>query len=569
MMTRVLGCRPLVTLLASSVLLAGCSGETTGEKEAAVTASLRAAVQGSRRPPYVTADAEGKRLWKLTRDFYAAREFKAAWIEGAAPRSHMADLIKALWSADHEGLDPQLYNVSLLDQRRQEASKGFLSAKGFEPQEAGALDVWLTYLYLQYASDLADGLGDLSRADPKWQIRPEKFDPRARLEQALDEDDVAESLLALTPDNQQYRALRKAMSDHRAQAAAGGWPKVPQVKLKPGGRSPAVPLIAKRLSASGDFDGRVPEKGGAVEYAGELLEAVKRFQRRHGLADDGVIGPAVVAEMNVPVETRLAQIQLNLERWRWLPRDLGERYILVNIPEYRLEVWDGDKVPLSMRTVVGKQDTPTPIFNDEMTHVVLSPYWNVPPDIVEGETLPSVMRDPGFLDRQNMEVLDASGKPVDPGSIDLSDPTKYRFRQRPGAENSLGFVKFMFPNQFNVYLHDTPADSLFARASRSYSHGCVRLEQPLALAQYVLADQPEWTKEKIEEAMHSGEERHVKLKRAIPVYLGYWTARVSADGILQLRKDIYGVDARQRSLLRDRLERLRRTAAAASSARLH
>jgi murein L,D-transpeptidase YcbB/YkuD len=558
----------LIAWLAVAVLLSACSGKAAAKKDAAVTASLRTALQGSRRPPYVTADAEGKRLWKLTNEFYAARKFKPAWIEGAAPRPHMGDLIKALWSADHEGLDPQLYNVSLLDRRRQEASKGFLTAKGFEPQEAGGLDVWLTYLYLQYSSDLADGLGDLSRADPAWQIRPEKFDPRARLEAALEENNVADSLVELTPDNQQYRALRKALGDYRAQAAGGGWPKVPQLKLKPGGRSAALPLVAKRLAASKDFDGTVPG-GGPAEYTGELVEAVKRFQRRHGLADDGVIGPALVAQMNVPVEGRLAQIQLNLERWRWLPRELGERYILVNIPEYRLEVWEGDKVPLSMRTVVGKQDTPTPIFSDEMTHVVLSPYWNVPPEIVEGETLPSVMHDPGFLERQNMEVLDASGKPVDPDALDLSDPTKYRFRQRPGAENSLGFVKFMFPNQFNVYLHDTPADSLFARASRSYSHGCVRLEQPLALAQYVLADQPEWTKEKIEEAMHSGEERHVKVKKPIPVYLGYWTARVSADGILQFRPDIYGVDARQTSLLRNRLERLRRTAAAASSARVY
>ena len=569
MMMRVGVGRPLVALLACAVLGAACSRTASQEKEAAVGEALRAALQGSGRPAYVTRDAEGTRLWKQTREFYAAREFKPAWIEGTAPRPHMADLMKALWSADHEGLDPQLYNVSLLDQRRQEASKGFLNAKGFEPQEAGALDVWFTYLYLQYSSDLADGLADLSRADPTWQIRTEKFDARARLEKALEHNDVADSLIELTPDNEQYRALRKALGDYRAHAAAGGWPRVPQVKLKPGARSTAVPLIAKRLSASGDFSGSVPAEGAAAEYAGDLVDAVKRFQRRHGLADDGMIGPAVVAEMNVPVEARIAQTQLNLERWRWLPRELGDRYILVNIPEYRLEVWEGEKVPLAMRTVVGKQDTPTPIFNDEMTHIVLSPYWNVPPDIVEGETLPAVLRDPGFLERQNMEVLDASGKPVDPRSIDLADPTKYRFRQRPGADNSLGLVKFMFPNQFNVYLHDTPADSLFGRASRSFSHGCVRLEQPLALAQYVLADQPEWTREKIEEAMHSGEERHVKLKKPIPVYLGYWTARVSPDGILQFRKDIYGVDARQTALLRDRLERLRRTAAAASSARVY
>ena len=551
-------------VLMSAVMTVGCAGGAKKE-EAQVNAALRGALQASRRPPYVTADAEGAKLWKLTREFYEARQFVPAWSEDSEPRPQMGELIKALWAADHEGLDPQLYNVSMLDQRKQEASKGFLTKKGFEPNEAGALDVWLTYLYMKYSSDLADGLSDLARADPKWQIKPEKFEPRARLEEALANNRVADSLMDLTPDNAQYKALRKALGDHRAQAAKGGWPKVPATRLKPGQQSPAVGVIARRLAASGDYSGRVPAEGETAKYETDLVEAVKRFQRRHGLTDDGIVAPAVVAEMNVPIEERIARIQMNLERWRWLPRDLGKRHILVNIPEYRLEVWDGDEVPVTMRTVVGKEDTPTPIFNDEMTHVVFSPYWNVPPNIAEGETLPSVMRDPSFLSRQNMEVLDASGNPVDPAEIDLNDPKKYRFRQRPGADNSLGLVKFMFPNQFDVYLHDTPADSLFARAARSYSHGCVRLEQPLALAQYVLQDQPEWTKERIEEAMRSGEEKHVKLKAPIPVYLGYWTARVSADGVLQFRKDIYGIDSRLTGLLADRLSRLRKSAAAATA----
>ena len=222
----------------------------------------------------------------------------------------------------------------------------------------------------------------------------------------------------------------------------------------------------------------------------------------------------------------------------------------------------------SVRLVVftGPDRSPTPIFNDVMTHIVFSPYWNVPPDIAEGETLPAVMSDPDFLSKQNMEVLDKSGNPVDPYSVDLSDPAAYRFRQRPGSGNALGFVKFMFPNQYHVYLHDTPMDSLFARASRSFSHGCVRVEQPEALAQYVLSDQKEWTPERIRAAMHAGEEQHVKLSQPIPVYLGYWTARVSGDGQLQFRRDIYKVDARQTSKIAERIERLRRSAAAAAMA---
>jgi L,D-transpeptidase YcbB len=556
-----------IRLLLLAVVAASTVACNRAERQSQVQSSLERTLSAQTRPAYVTPDAEGKKLWKLTQQFYNRRNFQPAWIKGTSPLPHVAELIDALHSASAEGLDPQLYNVSLLDQRRQEASKGFLTKKGFKPAEAGVLDAWLTYLYMKYASDLADGLSDLAQADKTWQIRPEKFDPARQLEEALEKNNVGASLLALRPENPQYRALRQMLGEYRALAAKGGWPAVPaHLRLKPGQKGPAVATIAARLAASKDYPGPVPAAGTAALYSAPLQEAVKRFQRRHGLHDDGVVTPEVVSAMNVPVDQRIRQIEMNLERWRWLPRELGDRYILVNIPEYRLEVWDGGKVPLTMRVVVGKQDTQTPIFNDEMTYVVFSPYWNVPPDIAQGETLPEVLKDPGFLERTNMEVLDASGKPIDPALVDLSDPAKYRFRQRPGADNSLGLVKFMFPNQFNVYLHDTPADSLFARASRSLSHGCVRLENPLALAEYVLRDQQGWTRERIEEAMHGEEERTVKLKRPLPVYLGYWTARVSADGVMQFRKDVYGIDGRLSTLLADRLSRLRKSAAAAAMA---
>jgi murein L,D-transpeptidase YcbB/YkuD len=553
----------LLAAMAAAVVLAGCSGGA--EKREQVQTALRQSLDAAKRPAYVTSDAEGKKLWKLTRQFYERRQFVPAWIEGTNPRPQMEEFVRALNAAASEGLDPQLYSVGMLDQRRQEASKGFLTKKGFQAGEAGALDVLLTYLYMKYASDLADGLSDLAHADPAWQIKPEKFDPAAHLEQALEASRIEESLADLTPENPQYRALRKMLSDYRSIASNGGWPSLPAgLKLKPGQTSPHVGLLAKRLAITGDYRG--PTLHGPGRYDGQLVEAVQQFQRRHGLADEGAIGPAVVAAMNVPAQQRISQIELNLERWRWLPRELGDRYILVNIPEYRLEVWEGNRVPLTMKVVVGKKDTPTPIFNDEMTYLVFSPYWNVPPDIAKGETLPEVLNDPGFLDRMNMEVLDASGNAVDPLTIDMEDPAKYRFRQRPGADNALGLVKFMFPNQHNVYLHDTPSDSLFARATRSFSHGCVRVEQPLAFAQYVLRDQPEWTRERIEQAMHAGEEKTVKLREAIPVYLGYWTARVSPDGQMQFRSDVYGVDKRLTGMLANRLGRLRKSAAAAAMA---
>lgn len=559
----------MIALALTATVASGCGALQPGRRadKKRMDAALRQTLQSSARPTFVTADDEGARLWKLTRQFYGRRQFAPAWIEGAKPRPQMDALIDAIKAAHQEGLDPELYNAALLDTRYREGSKGFLSQKGFDPVQAGQMDAWMTYLYMKYASDLADGLSDLARADPTWKIKPEKFDPLIELERALSENRVAESLGNLTPKDRQYQALRKVLSEYRELQKKGGWPSVPsQMKVKPGQANAAVTAVARRLSTSGDYKGRVPPDGEKTAYSNELREAVTRFQSRHGLQDDGVLSAAVAAEMNVPLDRRIRQLELNLERWRWLPRELGERHILVNIPEYRLEVWEGDRVPLSMRVVVGKEDTQTPIFNDEMTHIVFSPYWNVPPSIAEGETLPSVMKDPGFLARTNMEVVDANGTVIDPASIDLDNPTGYRFRQRPGNANSLGLVKFMFPNQYNVYLHDTPADSLFARASRSFSHGCVRIEQPQALAEYLLRDQSEWTSASIQAAMHAQEERHVKLREPVPVYLGYFTARVSADGVMQFRKDVYEIDGRLTARLADRLQRLRKAAAAAAVA---
>jgi murein L,D-transpeptidase YcbB/YkuD len=534
----------------------------TAGRAPAGSMTVATALRATEPPVFVSRNREGERLWALTKQFYQKRGDASAWIEGRKPRPQMDELIQVLQRTDREGLDPALYNASVLTARRAEAGQGFLSMKGFNEAEAANLDVWLTYLYLQYSSDLTNGVANLAHLDPKWQIRDKKTDSLAQLEQALEQNQVARSLDGLTPRHAQYTGLRDAFAKYREIEQRGGWPALPaQMKLKPGQRDAAVPLLARRLAVTGDYTGTPNDQD--TTYGPELQEGVKRFQRRHGLEPDGAVSAATIAQLNVPVGRRIQQISLNLERWRWLPAELGERHVLVNIPEYRLEVWDRGKVPVSMRVVVGKKDTPTPIFNDDMTHVVFSPYWNVPPDIVKNETIPQALRDPASLERMNMEVLDKSGNPVDPSSIDVDNAGAYRFRQRPGSSNALGFVKFMFPNQFNVYLHDTPSDSLFARAVRSFSHGCVRLEQPEQLAQYVLADQPDWTAERIREAMHSGQEKTVKLNGALPVYLGYWTARVSADGILQFRDDLYGVDARQLSLLGAALDKLKSRAAAA------
>jgi len=278
----------------------------------------------------------------------------------------------------------------------------------------------------------------------------------------------------------------------------------------------------------------------APQYGG-LKQQLRRYR---GMTANGVADGA-----GVPLAQRIRQIAMNMDRWRWLPTDLGDRYLLVNIPAFRLDVIEQGRSVLAMKVVVGKKDNPTPPLADEMTTIVFSPYWNIPPDIVQKETLPHVLKDAAYLEKNNIEIVRATSDqtPVDARSVDWNDgdaAAKLRFRQKPGEGNSLGLVKFLFPNHYNVYLHDTPAQSLFNRIERDFSHGCVRVERPIDLAKYVLQDQPEWTEDRIDAAMHAGVERSVALRQPLPVYLGYFTAW-EQNGSVRFVDDVYGCDRGQ------------------------
>jgi murein L,D-transpeptidase YcbB/YkuD len=379
-------------------------------------------------------------------------------------------------------------------------------------------------------------------------LKPEKPDLAAVLSAAVRNDDLPRAIEKLQPQQPEYRELQNALARYREIAAKGGWPSLPSdTKLKLNQQSPVVPSLRQRLAIEGDLDPS-HERDSSPIFDATVADAVKRFEERHRLKPDGIVDAATVRALNVPVEQRIRTIELNLERWRWLPDPMPSRYLLVNVPDFRLEAIENGKPVLGMRVVVGEPDNETPIFADHMTHVVFSPYWNVPPGIAKDETIPEAAKDPGFLARNNMEVVGASGEVVDPSSVDWSDASGLRIRQRPGSANALGGVKFIFPNNFDVYLHDTNATKLFDRVERGLSHGCVRVEEPHKLAQYVLRDLPEWTPEAIDAAMKSGEEKHVKLKAQIPVYIVYKTAWVH-DGGVRFLKDLYGHDADQGSKL--------------------
>jgi murein L,D-transpeptidase YcbB/YkuD len=294
------------------------------------------------------------------------------------------------------------------------------------------------------------------------------------------------------------------------------------------------------------------------DLAARLTDAITSNRVRDSLEELAPSHPqykglqAALAQEKTAPSGRADQIKMNMERWRWAPRDLGERYVLINVPAYVMQVMEGEQPVLSMRVIVGEPKNQTPLFSDEMTHIVFSPYWNIPPSIASEETLPAMARDPDFLLRNNIEVVGTSGT-VDPWSVDWSDPDAskgLRFRQRPGARNALGLVKFMFPNHFNVYLHDTPGDRLFFKEKRPFSHGCIRIEDPLALAKYVLRDQSEWTEPRIQSAMNARQEQHVKLKSGIPVHIGYWTAWVEPDGkTVTYTDDPYSIDSQHARLI--------------------
>jgi len=321
--------------------------------------------------------------------------------------------------------------------------------------------------------------------------------------------------------------LKEQLAKYYTIAKQGGWPTINSTKksIKKGSSLPEIAVIKKRLQITNDL----PANDTSQRFNDTLEIGVKNFQVRHGHKPTGLITDSLIKEMNVPTINRLEQILMNMERMRWLANQPKGNMIVVNIPEFVLHVYEGDRKAFDMDVVVGKEGHNTMMFNGDLNQVVFSPYWNVPSSIVQKEILPAIEKNPNYLNKENMEITgNEDGVPV--------------IRQKPGEKNALGRVKFLFPNSFNIYFHDTPVKSLFAKEKRAYSHGCIRLKEPEKMANYVLRNQPEWTPEKIEEAMNSGDQKFVKVKDPIPVVVTYYTAWVDENGLLNFRDDIYGHD---------------------------
>jgi L,D-transpeptidase YcbB len=477
--------------------------------------------------------------------FYRGRGFEPAWVSEVGPRAVADSLLWALEGAVLEGLDPDHYHVGRIREAYADVIRTQSSGRAPGATLLSELDLLLTDAFLVYASHLAVGRVDPTTIHPEWTVSRGAVDLVARLDMALATGRVGGVLEELLPIHPAYDRLRRALAEHRRIAANGGWPMLPGRTLTIGTRDPAVALLRARLMASGDLAAptrRVDEE----LFDGEVEKAVQRFQARHALAETGEVRLETSAVMNIPVEDRIRMLERNLERWRWLPQDLGERHIVVNIAGLEMHVMEGDSSIFQSRVLVGQRYRKTPVFSDRMTYLVLNPTWTIPPGILEEDKLPLIRADQSYLARNNIQVLAANGRVVDPTTIDfdrLTGRTGYRFRMDPGPENPLGKVKFMFPNPHHIYLHDTPDHDDFDRTGGAVSSGCIRVERSLELAEYLLSDSPGWDRARMETAIQTPGERTVSLRRPLPIHILYWTAWVTPEGEVHFRPDIYDRDS--------------------------
>ncbi|TYO99880.1 murein L,D-transpeptidase YcbB/YkuD [Geothermobacter ehrlichii] len=481
----------------------------------------------------------------LVRRFYRQRQFRPAWVTDLGLDGRARELIEFLRGAGDFGLCGNHYHLQELEPLLLMEADSLRHGVLFDATYFALMELLLTDAFLRLADDLSGW------RPPRVQARGRIDRDRALvlfLEQSLRNGLLTEALRGLDPDQQPFVSLLEELQRLRKLSALGGWPPIPPGPvLRPGMRDSRLAVLRQRLYYGGDLE---PYAAWGEENFGPLtVRALKQFQRRHGLRDDGVLGPLTLAELNRPVEERIRQIEINLWRWRRESRNYGERYLRVNIAAFRLDIIELGEIVMSMPVVVGTPYRKTPSFAATMRYLEFAPYWYVPATILREDKLPRIRRDPGWLTRHHFEIVSWRGdgeRLIDPRAIDWRRVRPGNFpgilRQRPGPWNPLGRVKFMFPNRYAVYLHDTDSPHLFARIDRLFSSGCIRVERPLDLALYLL-EKNGWNCERIIEAMDSPEPLRVDLDEPVPVHIVYWTAWVDANGQINYRNDVYQRDA--------------------------
>lgn len=494
--------------------------------------ALRERIEQLRAGRDVRVDGDSVAAPALVAAFYEQRNFRPAWTP-----ARENELIKLVEGSKADGLDPSDYHLDAL------------RADG---DDAVDRELLCTDSLIRLAYSLYFGKLDPRRLDARWNFARtlEGIDPPRALEAMIAAPSLGNALYAYAPQMPEYRALRRALARYRALRAAGGWQPVPPgPTLRPGSRGTEVAVLRARLALSdGPTSATAPDPD---MYDAVLEEAVMRFQRRHGLDPDGLVGRRTRAELDVGVQARIDQIRVNLERLRWVAQDLNGDYLLVNIAGFRARLVLDGKTVWSSRVVVGQPFRSTPVLRATMKYIVLNPTWNVPPTILEKDIVPKLAQDPGFLAQHHMRVLSLDGREMDPSTIDwrqyVGGTLPYQIVQAPGNDNPLGRIKFMFPNEHDVYLHDTPARSLFMKSARAFSSGCIRVEHPIALALSLLDDPAHWNEQTLREAIARGDTRSIFVKRRVPVLLLYWTAVANQDGKVRFYPDLY---ERDRAVLR-------------------
>jgi L,D-transpeptidase YcbB len=481
---------------------------------------------------------------------YAAEPDRLLWFDGTAPLPAVERTLAALTAAAEHGLDPADYEPGLAEQWRAIGSERTTAA------DRALFDVALSVATARILRAVHVGRVDPATMHWEYEIERKPVDPQGLLREVREGKGLAATLDSLQPPFAHYARARRTLAAYRALSRAGEPEPVPDLprgptKVEPGKAWTGVTQLAARLRVFGDLaEGTAPVSGSPSLYSAPLVDAVKRFQERHGLEADGIVGAATIRLLNVTLAQRVRQIELAMERMRWLPKLSDRPNVFVNVPLFRM--WATDPVtgeePLRMNVVVGRAlNHQTPLFVEQMEYVIFRPYWNPPRGITVNELVPHARRDPAYLDREALEIV-ASGDesapalPATAENLSAVVAGKLSIRQKPGPKNSLGLAKFIFPNAENVYMHGTPAQQLFSRARRDFSHGCIRLEDPARFGEWVLRDQLEWTRQRIDVAMQGERPTRVNLREPLTVVLFYDTVHVNSEGVLFFVEDIYGHD---------------------------
>jgi L,D-transpeptidase YcbB len=479
--------------------------------------------------------------------FYLHREFKPVWINNEGLNKKGEDFIGMVLKADYEGLNAANYHrndiLTLLSHNELNSIYGT-----FEPEKFAELELLLTDAFFSYGYHLSEGMINPNSYDFDWHIKKPKINLLKTLQALLYHNELEELVDTLQPHHLGYLRLKSALLKYIKIKNSGGWHKIyGSSKIHKGDSGKRIAALRSRLIISGDLK---DSENGDSEYFDETLEdAVKKFQARNGLKADGVVGSNTLSALDIPVKDRIEQIKLNMERWRWLPRDLGERYILVNTANFELDVIENGQTLESSRVIVGKKKRPTPSLSQKITYLELNPYWNIPFKIALKDILPHIKKDPNYLAEKNIRIFEnwtEGAREITSDSVDWNTITKknfvYKLRQDPANSNALGRIKFIFPNEFSIYLHGTPAHELFSKTNRTFSSGCIRIEKPMELAAYLMRDNSKWNREKLTAAVNNKETKTIRLSDPINIHVLYWTAWVDKDGIVNFRDDIYGRD---------------------------